>query len=245
MLTQNVYSVGTATSTVVAPTVDSGRYVLKNLEPANEVGELSRQGYIYAVSRYQTIANGGTAIFSFTTGDTGAQFEFWTFTAENSSILASLIEGATITSTGTAIPAYNLDRNSPDTYDAVLEGATALTGGTTILSEYVPASNQAGGGMGSNKIITLEPNTEYGFKFVDVGGNGTPVLDVGGNGTPVHIQIGWAEKYNGYNDVWLGTADESFVLGGGEQISMYLRPYETINATALRDGCQLAVMRQD
>lgn len=235
MLTQNVYSIGTATSTVVAPTVDAGRYVLKNLEPTNDVTDYSRQGYTYAVSRYQTISNGGTAIFSFTTGDTGAQFDFWTFTAENSSILASLVEGATITTTGSAIPGYNLNRNESDTHDSVLYGATAMTGGTVILSEYVPASNQAGGADSSNKIITLEPNTQYGFRFVDAGGNGTPV----------HIQIGWVEKYNGYNSVWLGTPDEAFVLHGGEEISMYLRPYETINATALRDGCKLAVMRQD
>lgn len=234
-LTQNVYTVGTAATTVVPPTVDSGRYVLKNLEPISQVGDYSRQGYTYAVSRYQTIANGGTASFSFTTGDQGAQFDFWTFTAENSSILASLVEGATITTTGSAIPGYNLDRNDSDAHDAVLYAATAITGGTVVLSEYVPASNQSGTGMGSDKIVTLKPNTQYGFRFVDVGGNGTPV----------HIQIGWAENYNGYNSIWLGTVDDSFVLHGGEEVSMYLRPEETINATALRDGCKLAVMRQD
>lgn len=235
-ITTNVVTVGTAGATLIAPTIDAQDAWIENLEPSNDIGDFSRDGYAYAVSRYQTIANGGTALFSFTTGDTGAQFDFWTFTAENSSILASLIEGATITSTGTAIPAYNLDRNSPDTYDAVLEGATALTGGTTILSEYVPASNQSGGGMGSNKIITLEPNTEYGFKFVDVGGNGTPV----------HIQIGWVEKYNGYNDVYLnGATGASVRLRGGEKIQLELQQGEGITAFASREGVQVAVMRQD
>lgn len=235
MLGQAVYTVGTAATTVVAPTVDSARYVLKNLEPANTMGEFSRDGYLYMVSRYIPIANNGTAIFSFTTGDTGAQFDYWDFQSSNSSILGSLIEGATIVTTGSAIPAYNLNRNDSDTYGSVLRAASSLTGGTTILTEYIGASNQAAGGSSSSKIVTLEPNTEYGFKFVDVGGNGTDL----------HIQIGFVEKYNGYNEIWLGTPDQSFVLHGGEEISMYLRPYETINATATRAGCRLAVIRQD
>ena len=235
MLQQDVYSVGTATTTVVNPTLDSARYVLKNLEPNDNLGSLSRAGYVYAISRYFPIANNGTAIFSFTTGDQGAQFDFWNFDSSSSSVLGSLIEGATIVTTGSAIPAYNLNRNEPDTHDAVLRAATSLTGGTVVLSEYIGASNQAAGGALSNKIISLKPNTEYGFRFVDVGGNGTNV----------HLQIGFVENFNGYNQIWLGIVDDSFVLAGGEEVSMYLRPYETINATALRDGCRLAVMRQD
>ena len=235
MLEQNVYTVGTAATTVVAPTVDSARYVLKNLQPSPFMGDLARKGHIYSVSRYFPITNNGTAIFSFTTGDSGAQFENWTFESSTSSVIGSLIEGATITTSGSAIPAYNLNRNYPDTHDAVLIGASALTGGTTILTQYIGASNQAAGGSQTNTPVTLEPNTQYGFKF----------QDVGGNGTNLHIQIDWTEQYNGYNDIWLGTPSDSFVLHGGDEISMYLRPYETINATAGSDGCKLAVMRQD
>lgn len=235
MLSQNVYTVGTAATTVVAPTLDSGRYILKSLEPANILGQLSRDGYVYAVSQYISIANNGTAIFSFTTDATGAQFDFWEFQSSNSSVLASLVEGATIVTNGTAIPAYNLNRNFADDYAVELEAATSMTGGTVVLSEFVGASNQAAGGATSSKIVTLEPNTQYGFRFVDVGGNGTNL----------HIQLGFVEKYNGYNQIWLGTADDSFVLDGGEEVSMYLRPQETINAVATREGCKLAVMRQD
>ena len=235
MLTQNVYTIGTAATTVVAPTVDSARYVLKNLEPDQSQGDYARKGYVYAVSRYFSIANNGYVYFSFTTGATGAQFNFWNFASSNSSVLASLVEGATITTTGSAIPAYNLDRRFSDTHQAVLIGASAVTGGTTVLSEYIGSSNQAAGGMTSNKAVSLEPNTQYGFIF----------QDVGGNGTNMHIQIGWAEYYNGLTDIWLGTPDSSFVLHGGEEVSMYLRPYETINATAGSAGRKLAVMRQD
>jgi hypothetical protein len=234
VLTQNVYAVGTAAVTVVAPTIDSARYILKNLEPGASIGELARDGYIYAVNQYLQIANNGTAIFSFTTGSSGAQFEYWKFDSSASSILASLIEGATITTNAT-VPAYNLNRNESDTYDSVLQSATALTGGTVIYSDYVGASNQSTGGASNSMPITLEPNTQYGFRF----------QNVGNSNTNVHISIGFAEKYNGYNQIWLGTVDDSYVLSGGEEVSMYLRPQETINAIALRDDCKLAVMRQD
>ena len=235
MISQSVYSIGTATTTVVAPTVDAGRYVLKNLEPSESLADLARNGYTYAVHRYFPVANNSSVSFSFTTGARGAQIEFWQFNSSTSSVIAELIEGATITTTGSAIPAYNMNRNDADDYTAQLFAASALTGGTVVYANYVGSSNQAAGNASSNMAITLEPNTQYGFRF----------RDVGGNGTDMDVLIGWAEKYNGYNEIWLGTVDNSFVLAGGEEVSMYLRPYETINATALRDGCRLAVMRQD
>jgi hypothetical protein len=235
MLTQNVYTVGTAATTVVAPTVDAGRYVLKNLQPAPVMGDLTRKGFVYSVSRYFPIANNASVYFSFTTGSSGAQFEHWEFTSTTSGVIASLIEGATVTTTGSAIPGYNLNRNGSDAHEAVLIGASAVTGGTTILSQFVGGSNQASGGAATNIPVTLAPDTQYAFKFEDVGGVGTNV----------HIQIEWVEQYNGYNDIWLGTVNNSYLLHGGEEISMYLRPYEVINATAGAEGCRLAVMRQD
>ena len=235
MLTQNVYTVGTAATTVVAPTTDSARYVLKNLEPDQTAGDYARKGYVYVASQYFPIANNSSAYFSFTTGATGAQFNFWNFSSSTSSILASLIEGATITTTGSPIVGYNLDRRVTTSYSSVLSAASSITGGTTVLSEYVGASNQARGGKQNSNPVNLKPNTQYGFRF----------QDVGGNGTNAHIQLGWVEYYDGYTDIWLGTPDSSFVLHGGEQVSMYLRPYETINATAGSSGRKLAVMRQD
>lgn len=235
-ITTSVVTVGTAETTIALPTVDAQNIWIENLEPSNELGDFSRNGNTFVVSRYFQITNAGTALFSFTTGPMGAQFDFWNFDTSTSSVRAELIEGATITTTGTAIPAYNLNRNVPDTYDAVLEGATALTGGTVILSEYVGASNQAAGGVESAKIITLEPNTEYGFRFIDVGGTGTNV----------HIQIGWVEEYNGYNDVWLnGAAGSAVRLRGGEKVQLQLQQIEGITGVALRDGVRVAVMRQD
>lgn len=236
MISQQTYTLSATTpTTVVAPTVDAGHYVLKNIEPVSSYADYARMGYAYVVSRYLPIANNASAYFSFTTGATGAQFDFWDFSSSTSSVIASLIEGATITTTGSAIPAYNMNRNESDAHAATLLAATAITGGTTIYTEYVGASNQATGGSESNKIITLEPNTQYGFRF----------QDVGGVGTDLHILISWVELYNGYNDIWLGTPDESFVLRAGEEIKFKLFPQETINATAGHTGAKLTVIRQD
>lgn len=235
MITQNVYTIGTASTTVVAPTIDAAHYTLKNIEPDQTQGDYARKGYVWAVSQYFPIANNASVYFSFTTGTTGAQFNFWNFSSSTSSVLGSLIEGATITTTGSAIQGYNLDRKVTASHSATLYAASALTGGTTVLSEYIGASNQAAGGVTTNKAVTLKPSTQYGFKF----------QDVGGNGTNLHIQIGWAEHYDGYTDIWLGTENDSYVLHGGEEISLDLFPYATINAVAGSEGRKLAVIRQD
>lgn len=234
MLTQNVYSVGTTTQTVVAPTNSKGTYVLKNLQPLS-VFDYSRDGYIYLLNRLFDIPANSSVNFSFEAGPTGAQIDFYDFAVTSENVYAELIEGATVTVTGSAIPAYNLNRNKSDGHTAVLKAATAITGGTTISSELVTASKGVGGVVASGKIHTLEANTQYGFRFTNQGN----VV------TSVHFQMGFSEQYNGYNEIWLGTQDQSFVLRGEEEIKFNLLPNEIINATAKMNSCRLAVMRQE
>lgn len=233
-ITQNVYSVGTATTTVVEPTNDFAEYVIKNLQPAT-VMEYARDGYIYLVNSQFNINSGASVNFSMLTGPTGAQFDFYSMVTSDSAVYAELIEGATIVTTGSPITAYNLNRNKSDAHQSVLKAATSITGGTTVSAEYLPASNQSAGQMSSVKIHTLEPNTEYGFRFTN---QGTKT-------TAVHFQLGFSEHYNGYNRIWLGTANESFALNAGEELKMTLIPNATINAVSLIDSNQLSVMRQE
>lgn len=234
MLTQNVYSVGTATQTVVAPTHDYATYLLKNLQPEASGEAYSRAGYLYLYGNSFTVNSGSTVSFSFLTGSTGAQIEFYEIGTSVSNISSELVEGATIVTSGNPIPAYNINRNFADNHQAVLKSAT-VTGGTVISRESVTATNQAGGSMQLDKVHTLEPNTEYGFRFIGVGSQNTEVF----------FQVAWSERYNGYNDIWLGTVNDSYVVKAGEEMQMNLLPYETINATALVNGCQLAVIRQE
>lgn len=231
-LSQAVYSVGTATTTVVAPTNDYAKYVLHNLQPAT-VPEYAREGYIYLVNSQFTLTALASVNFSMLAGPTGAQFDFYSMVTDTSAVYAELIEGATIVTTGSPITAHNLNRNSSDNHQAVLKSAVSITGGTTVSAEFLPASNQSAGQMSSTKIHTLEPNTEYGFKFTNQGAQTTTV----------HFQLGFSEHYNGYNDIWLDTVDDSFVLKAGNQLVMELPSLQTINATSKINSNRLAVMR--
>lgn len=231
---QGIYSIGTATQTVVAPTNDYATYLLKNLEPTSVEGA-ARDGHIYLVAQKFSITSGSSVSFSIMTGPTGAQLDFYEIISDTSLVYAELIEGATVVTTGPDVPAYNMNRNFSDTHSAVLKAATSVTGGTTISAEYVTASNQAGGAISSQKIHTLKPNTQYAMKFSDVGAKTTTVF----------FQLAFSERYNGYNNIWLGTVGNSYVLKAGEEMRFNLWPNEIINATSLINDTKLAVIRQE
>ncbi len=56
-LSQAVYSVGTAATTVVAPTNDYAKYSLKNLQPKG-VDEMARDGYVWALFDRRNLTSG-------------------------------------------------------------------------------------------------------------------------------------------------------------------------------------------
>ena len=230
-LSQAVYAVGTTPITVVAPTHDYVKYVLKNLQPA-VVLEYARDGYIYLLAKTFNIPVGTSVNFSMVTGPNGAQLDFYSMISNKDNVEADLIEGATIVTTGSPIPAYNLNRNYSDAHASVLRLATSITGGTIVSSEFISASNQAAGTLASDKIHTLKPNTQYGFKFTALGAT-----------TTVYFQLGFSEHYNGLNEIWLGTLSNSFVLKAGDELIMELPPLTPINAVSKIDSNKLAVMR--
>ena len=234
MLTQAVYSIGTAATTVVAPVNDYAKYVLKNIQPAS-VDDMAREGYIYALFARRDLTSGQTENLSFMTGPTGAQFDYYQLVSETSSVYSSIIEAPTVTVVGSAIPVHNLNRNYADTPQAVIKAATVVTGGTVIQAEFVTASNQGGGQNSSAKIVTLKPSTQYVLQ----------ATNVGSQTTSWYSQIGFSEHYNGYNNIWLGTPNSSFVLKPGEELIMELPPLATINATSIINGNKLSVMRQE
>jgi hypothetical protein len=230
---QKVYSVGTTPVTVVAPTADYAKYVIKNIQPAS-VDEYARDGYIYALFSHRNLTAGQVENLCFTTGSTGAQLDYYQLISESSSVFSVIIENPTVTTTGSNIPVFNVNRNYSDTPNASIKVATSVTGGTIVQSEFVTASNQGGGAISSQKIVTLKPNTNYVFQATNVG-NQT---------TSWYSQIGFSEHYNGYNRIWLATIDDSFVLNAGEELMMELLPNATINAVSRINSNKLSVMRQ-
>ena len=152
--------------------------------------------------------------------------------SDKANVFAELIEGATIVTNGSPIPAYNLNRNFSDAHASVFRAATSVTGGTTVSSEFVSATNQSAGSLASDKIHTLKANTQYAMKFTNLGAT-----------TLVYFQLGFSEHYNGFNEIWLGTLGNSYVLKAGDELIMELPPLTPINAVSKIDSNKLAVMR--
>ena len=234
MLTTDVVEVGTTETRVLNPVMRAQQVVLQNLEPSNDVASYSREGFVYLIDQVVTIASPGTAYFSFTTPADGAQIDFYELTSNSQDILGQLVEGGTVTSTGTAVPAYNLNRQVVTAYDSTITTASAISGGTVVVQEYITAGKKSGGNVGSGKVITLKGSQTYGLRFANQG-NQT---------TKLQAQIGFTEQFNGLNDIWInGAADETIRLRGGESISLSLYQAEEITAVALQAGKKLAIVR--
>lgn len=236
MISGNVLSVGSPQVSVHAPSVHEQHITLQNMQPVSDPDEYARAGYVFIVNSIFTLTNSGSTAFAMRTGPTGAQFQFYQIDVESSTVRAQLIEGATYGTGGTVI-GYNINRQASDTYTSVLTAASNVTGGTAVNTEYVPAANQGGGVFESNKVVTLEPSSEYVMQFTDFGGNGTEV----------HFQLAWSEQYNGGHDIWInyGTAsvDSGFRLKPQDTVQFNVSPLDDLVAFSSQPT-RLAILRQ-
>jgi hypothetical protein len=234
-ITQNVYTIGTASTQILAPSADAQRVTIENMNPAPLDGGYSREGYAFEMSRVFTIAAPGTAQFSLATPSTGAQFISYQIISTNAQVTATLIEGATVVSSGTAIPSYNLNRQSDRTANSVLDSATSVTGGTVIATELITSQHKVSGSAASEKVYTLKPSQTYAMRFVNEG-NQT---------TSIYFDLVFAEQFNGYHDLWLGLKDQSYRLRGGESVQLFMEAGESIYALGGGTPVRVGVIRQD
>lgn len=236
-ITYQLFEIGDTPTQIVPPGLDTQKVWIQNLEPQSDTDEYARAGFIHQVSQKFTVASPGTVSFNLATGSAGLQIEYFEILSDTANVTASLIEGATVTTSGAAIPTYNLNRNSSDTITATLSSAASVSGGSAIAVEYLTADKHAaGGGAASQKVYTLKPSEDYVMQFVNNGNQATGVF----------LSLGFSEKYNGLNQVWLGSSAGSAVtLRGHEMIQLDVRGDEEI--TAVSDGGinTVVVMRQD
>lgn len=236
MISGNVLAIGSPQVSVHAPSVHEQRLTLQNTQPISDADEYARDGYVFIANAVFTLSNNGSTAFAMRTGPHGAQFQFYEIDVEDSTVRADLIQGATY-GTGGTVTGYNLNRNFSDSYDAVLTGATNITGGTVINTEYIPASKQSGSILATQKVVTLEPSTEYVMRFTDLGGKGTQM----------HFQLGWSEQYNGGHDIWInyGTAgvDNGFRLKPQQTVQFDVSPLDDLVAFSSQPT-KLAILRQ-
>lgn len=234
-ISQSVVTLGTGVQQVLPPSTDAQRVTIKNLQPASRAGEYSREGYAFEMSRKFAIASPGTASFSIETPASGVQFVSYEIISDNATVTASLIEGATVTSAGSPIATFNLNRQSARTASAVFDSATVITGGTVIATEYVTAAHKSAGSADSDKVFTLKASQKYVMRFVNDGNQETNVF----------FSLVFTEQFNGSHSVWLGAADASYHLLGGEEVQLFMEAGESIAARAGGTACRIAVIRQD
>lgn len=235
-VTHNRFTVGNTLAQVVADSPDSQEVWLQNLSPRNTTDSYAKDGYLFLLQREFAITSPGTAVFEMATGANGAQINYYEIISTTDNVKAELVEGATIGTTGSPIPAYNLNRTDSDAHDAVFTAGTSISGGTVVAAEYITADKHAAaGGNISGKIFTLKPSTDYGLKFVNQGNQTTTVF----------FQMTFAEDFNGYNDIWIGDAVGTGVrVRGGDTVHMSLIQGQKLFAIAQQDN-DLMVTRQD
>jgi hypothetical protein len=236
-ISYSIYEIGDTPRQIVPPSLDSQKVWIQNLEPQSETDEYARVGFIFQAGQKFSISSGGTANLNIATGTAGLQIEYYEIISDTSNVTASLIESATVTTNGVAIPAYNLNRNITTTPTAVLSSAVSVSGGTTIATDFTTANKHAaGGGAGNQNIFTLKPSQNYVMRFVNEGNQTTNVF----------LKLGYSEKYNGLNQVWLGSSAGSAVtLRGHEMIQLDVRGDEEIVAVSNGGTNTVVVMRQD
>lgn len=235
-ITYEIFEVGETPTTLIAPENDSQKVWIQNLEPLSDTDEYARAGFLYSVSEKFALASPGTVTVNIATGSAGLQIEYYEILSDVSNVTATLIEGATVTTSGAAIPSYNLNRNVTTPAVATFASASTVTGGSVIATEYLTADKHAaGGGMGSQKIYTLKPSDDYVMSFVNNGNQATNVF----------LSLGFSEKYNGLNQVWLGSSAGSAVtLRGHEMIQLDVRGGEEIVAVSDGGTNTVVVMKQ-
>jgi hypothetical protein len=237
-MTVNGYtvSVGTASVPIVGMSADAQYVIIQNLEPVSDPDAYARAGYLYLAGGTVTLGASGTALFNLATGPAGLQIEGYELVSNAETVYAELIEGATVTTTGAAVPSYNLNRTEADDAQAVLTAASTVTGGSAISTELITASKQGGGGgMIVSKIHTLEASSDYAFRFTNLTNQETLFF----------FQVIFSEKFNGQNDVWLGGEDgTSFRLRGGEHVALPMIQGQTLSAEA-EESALVGVLKQD
>lgn len=137
-------------------------------ESSTEPAALAKRGLVYLVAQKFDIASAASVSFDLFTNTQQIEISFYTLANTGEPVYAELIESASATLFGSAVPARNLNREYPDTHDFVMRSASAVTGGTVIASELF-GSDKALGGTANDKIHTLAASTHYVMSFVNLG----------------------------------------------------------------------------
>ena len=237
-LVSTTVSVGTATTDIVGMSADGQYVMLENLEPSAHGDDYARHGYMFQTHFQWSVAGNSVEWWNFATPTLGAQIYYKEINSDASNLLFSIVEGSTVTTTGSAFPLHNLDRQyGLDNATTVFTAATTATGGSAISNEWISGTNKAGGEAEVVKIITLGGGQDYAFKLENLTSSAASGF----------FQIGFVENYDHLNEIWVGSGTEhvGYRLAGGDTLQLPMIQGQTIQAIGERDGVQLAVLVQD
>jgi hypothetical protein len=124
-------------------------------------------GSHYYICGYDSFTNGQVVDFTVVVPNV-TKWPHMTFSLEGSGALSIEIhEGATVDTTGTAVTAYNNNRNSDNTSNLTIRTGDAFTSeGTLIYSQYKGANKQAGF-IERDRELVLKQNTTYIFRITN------------------------------------------------------------------------------
>jgi hypothetical protein len=129
-----------------------------------------------ATYSFTLAGSSGTQLVQFKTGTTIPVLLAVQGTTSTSSVTMELIETPTITNGTTAVASRVIDRNSANTaVTTVFSDPTSVSGGTTLFTELIPASNQGSSEHQDVLIRPLKASTSYVVKFTNLG-NSSPCL---------------------------------------------------------------------
>lgn len=152
-------------------------------QQSTDAESLSERGIVFLMAQKFSIASPGSVAFSLDPNGANVEIHGYALVNTGEPCYGELIESASATPYGAAIPGRNLNRNYTDTHTAVLKSASAISGGTVIANELF-GSDKAAGGEHSGKVHVLHPDRDYIMNFTNLGNQATTC----------HINLIWSEN---------------------------------------------------
>lgn len=163
-----------------ASTLDWYKFFVRLVQKVENMGVVRQQLYqdvldgdVFVHSGKQTMAAGTTydhLIVTPAASVTTVQFVDFQLAASAGPMDIYVYEGATVTTTGSAIPAYNQNRVIGDSASTGFYGAPSVSSaGTEILYNLLPGANNNGQYLAGvdQAYMVLKPSTNYLFRAVN------------------------------------------------------------------------------
>lgn len=124
-------------------------------------------GSHYFICGTQALSNGEVVDFTVVTPDT-TEYAHMTFQIEGTGAISVAIhEGAVVNVAGSAVTAYNNNRNSANTTNLTIRTGDTFTGTGTVIYAVQTGANKIAGNVERSREIVLDRNNTYIFRITN------------------------------------------------------------------------------